>query len=56
MILSDASLNRLECFLMQEGKVVAYASRIGRYCICIENMETLFVREKVFHLHRSQES
>ena len=51
---------------MQEGKVVAYASRqlkpheknypmhdLGRYCICIENMETLFVWGKVFHLHRS---
>ena len=27
MIFSDASLNRLGCVLMQEGKVVAYASR-----------------------------
>ena len=27
MIFSDASLNGLECVLMQEGKVVAYASR-----------------------------
>ena len=27
MIFSDASLNRLECVLMQRGKVVAYASR-----------------------------
>ena len=27
MIFSDVSLNRLECVLMQEGKVVAYASR-----------------------------
>ena len=28
MIFSDASLNGLGCFLMQEGKVVAYASRL----------------------------
>ena len=27
MIFSDASLNGLECVLMQEGKVIAYASR-----------------------------
>ena len=27
MIFSDASLNGLGCVLMQEGKVVAYASR-----------------------------
>ena len=27
VIFSDASLNGLECVLMQEGKVVAYASR-----------------------------
>ena len=27
MIFSDASLNELGCVLMQEGKVVAYASR-----------------------------
>ena len=27
MIFSDSSLNGLECALMQEGKVVAYASR-----------------------------
>ena len=27
VIFSDASLNELECVLMQEGKVVAYASR-----------------------------
>ena len=27
VIYSDASLNRLGCVLMQEGKVVAYASR-----------------------------
>ena len=27
VIFSDASLNGLGCFLMQEGKVVAYASR-----------------------------
>ena len=27
VIYSDASLNGLECVLMQEGKVVAYASR-----------------------------
>ena len=27
MIFSDASLNKLGCVLMQEGKVVAYASR-----------------------------
>ena len=27
VIFSDASLNKLECVLMQEGKVVAYASR-----------------------------
>ena len=27
MIFSDASLNGLECVLMQEGKVVAYASK-----------------------------
>ena len=27
VIFSDASLNRLGCFLMQEGKVVAYVSR-----------------------------
>ena len=27
VIFNDASLNGLECVLMQEGKVVAYASR-----------------------------
>ena len=27
MVFSDASLNGLGCVLMQEGKVVAYASR-----------------------------
>ena len=65
MIFIDFSLNGLGCVLMQEGKVVAYASRQLKpheknypthdlelaNGICIENLETLFVWRKVFHLH-----
>ena len=65
VIFSDASLNGLGCVLMQEGKVVSYASRqlklheknyptrvgIGCNYICVENLDTLFVWRKVFHLH-----
>ena len=39
MIFSDASFNGLECVLMQEGKVVAYASR------------QLKLHEKNYHTH-----
>ena len=67
VIFSDASLNGLGSVIIQEGKVVAYASRqlkpheknyprIGRHCVFIENMETLPLRRKVFHLHLSQKS
>ena len=65
VIFSDALLNALGCVLMQEGKMIACASRKLKpheknypthdmeffLCIWIENMETLFVRGKVFHLH-----
>ena len=60
VIFSDGSLNGLRCVLMQEGKVVAYASRqlkpheknhptqdLDR----IENLETLSLWRKAFHLH-----
>ena len=69
VIFSDASLNGLGCVFMLEGKVVAYTSRqlksheknypthdleFGRHCVRIENMETLSLWRKMFHLHRSQ--
>ncbi|KAG8475376.1 hypothetical protein CXB51_031882 [Gossypium anomalum] len=58
VVYSDASLNGLGCVLMQEGKVVAYASRqlkpherksysrfgIGCGGVCFENLATLFRR------------
>ena len=60
VIFSDVSLNGLGCVLMQQGKVVAYASWQSKPheknypthdLVCIENMETLSLRRKVFHLH-----
>ena len=64
VIFSDASLNGLGCVLMQEGKVVAYASRQLKpheKNYPTRDMElaaivfALKIRGKVFHLHRSQE-
>ena len=68
VVFSDASLNELGCVLMQGGKVVAYASRqlkpheknypthdleCSAIFFCVENLETLLVWRKVFHLHQS---
>ena len=66
MIFSDASLNGLRCVLMQEGKVVVYASRqlksyeknypthdleLAAIMFALKNMETLSLWRKMFHLH-----
>ena len=71
VIVSDASLNGLRCVLMQEGKVVVYASRqlkpheknypthdleLAAIVFALKNLETLPLWRKVFHLHRSQKS
>ncbi|WVZ63497.1 hypothetical protein U9M48_013124 [Paspalum notatum var. saurae] len=66
----DASGNGLGCVLMQEGRVVAYASRqlrkheanypthdleLASGGTRTENMEALFVRQYLSYLHRPQE-
>ena len=57
MIYNDASKKGLGCVLMQQGKVVAYASRqlksrvelpyprsrVGSSSFCVEDMETLLI-------------
>ena len=68
VIFSDASFNGLRCVLMQEGKVVAYASRqlkpheknypthdleLATIVFALKNMETFPLRGKMFHLDRS---
>ena len=70
-VYSDASKNGLGCVLMQEGKVVAYASRqlkvheknypthdldrISCCCVCIEDMATLLVWGSMSGIYLSQE-
>ena len=71
VIFSDASLNGLGCVLMQEGKVVAYASRqlkpheknypthdleLAAIVFSLKIWRHLPLRRKVFHLQRSQKS
>ena len=71
MIFSDASLNGLGCVPMQEGKVVAYASRqlkpheknypthdleLAAIVFELKIWRHYLYGEKMFHLHRSQES
>ena len=71
VIFSDVSLNGLRCVLMQEGKVVAYASRqlklheknypthdleLTAIVFALKIWRHYLYGEKVFHLHRSQES
>ena len=66
VIYSDASHKGLGCVLMQNGKVVAYASRqlknyeknylthdleLGCSFFCFENLETLFVWGKMRDFH-----
>ncbi|KAA3461483.1 DNA/RNA polymerases superfamily protein [Gossypium australe] len=67
VVYSDASLNGLGCVLMQEGKVIAYASRqlkprekklsdsrlrASRHSVCTEDLETPFVWREMSGLHR----
>ena len=47
VIFSDASLNGLGCVLMQEGKVVAYASRTD---YALYKLTKLYIRE-IVQLH-----
>jgi hypothetical protein len=71
IIYNDASKKGFGCILMQNDKVVAYASRqLKRYelnypthdlelavvVFCIKNLETLSLRGEVQNLYRSQES
>ena len=71
VIFSDASLNGLACVLMQEGKVVAYASRqlkphenkysthdleLVAIVFAMKIWRHYLLRRKVFHLHRSQKA
>ena len=71
VIFSDASLIGLRCVLMQEGKVVAYASRqlkpheknypthdleLAAIVFELKIWRHYLYGEKMFHLHRSQES
>ena len=66
MIFSDASLNGLRCVLMQESKVVAYASRqlkpheknypthdleLAAIVFALKIWRHYLYREKMFHLH-----
>ncbi|WVZ63579.1 hypothetical protein U9M48_013202 [Paspalum notatum var. saurae] len=66
----DASSNGLGCVLMQEGRVIAYASRqlrkheanypthdleLASGCARIEDPETLSARQHLPHIHRPQE-
>ena len=64
-VYSDTSKNGLGCVLQQDGKVIAYASRQLKpydrvilpmtrarcYCVCIEDLETLFVSSTLQDLY-----
>ncbi|KAA3473393.1 reverse transcriptase [Gossypium australe] len=49
VIYSNASLNGLGCVLMQEGKV-------GRYCICIQNLASSFLYGEKCHIFTDHKS
>ncbi|KAD6455003.1 hypothetical protein E3N88_09709 [Mikania micrantha] len=70
VVYCDASNQGLGCVLMQQGKVIAYASRqlkiheknytthdleLGAVWFCVENLEALSIWYKVCGFHRSQE-
>jgi hypothetical protein len=70
-VFCNASKNGLGCVLMQDGRVIAYAScqlrkhevnylthdlELACHCACFKDLETLSTWECMQHLHISQES